>query len=45
MSVKTHSITAVIGPSGCGKSTFIRCLNCMHEVVPGVRMSGNIYID
>ena len=32
-----RKVTAVIGPSGCGKSTFIRCLNRMHEVVPGAR--------
>ncbi|CAB3394907.1 phosphate ABC transporter ATP-binding protein PstB [Kyrpidia spormannii] len=45
LSIRIHSITAVIGPSGCGKSTFIRCLNRMHEVVPGAKVSGNVYID
>jgi len=35
-------ITAVIGPSGCGKSTFIRCLNRMSELVPGVQVEGAI---
>ena len=35
-------ITAVIGPSGCGKSTFIRCLNRMNDLVPGVKVSGRI---
>jgi len=30
-----RSVTAIIGPSGCGKSTFLRCLNRMHETVPG----------
>ena len=30
-------ITAIIGPSGCGKSTFIRCLNRMNDLVPGVK--------
>ena len=34
-----RKVTAVIGPSGCGKSTFIRCLNRMHEVIPGGRVS------
>jgi phosphate transport system ATP-binding protein len=35
-------ITAVIGPSGCGKSTFIRCLNRMNDLVPGVKIGGTI---
>jgi phosphate transport system ATP-binding protein len=38
-------VTAVIGPSGCGKSTFIRCLNRMHEVVPGARAEGEVTLD
>ncbi len=37
--------TAIIGPSGCGKSTFIRCLNRMHEVVRGARVSGRVFLD
>jgi phosphate transport system ATP-binding protein len=40
-----NSVTAVIGPSGCGKSTFIRCINRMHEVVPGAKISGEILLD
>ncbi len=40
-----NQVTAVIGPSGCGKSTFIRCLNRMHEVVPGARAEGKIWLD
>src|SRR5881398_475413 len=39
------AVTAIIGPSGCGKSTFIRCLNRMHEVVPGARASGQVLLD
>ncbi|HZZ85324.1 MAG TPA: phosphate ABC transporter ATP-binding protein PstB [Anaeromyxobacteraceae bacterium] len=39
------SVTAVIGPSGCGKSTFLRCLNRMHELVPGGRASGKVTLD
>ena len=39
------AVTAIIGPSGCGKSTFIRCLNRMHEVVPGARVSGQVLLD
>ena len=34
-------ITAMIGPSGCGKSTFIRCLNRMNDLVPGVRSAAD----
>lgn len=39
------TVTAVIGPSGCGKSTFIRCINRMHELVPGARVSGKVLLD
>jgi phosphate transport system ATP-binding protein len=35
-----HAITAIIGPSGSGKSTLLRCMNRMHEVVPGGRVKG-----
>ena len=35
-------VTAFIGPSGCGKSTFLRCLNRMHELVPGARAEGRV---
>ncbi|HXY74377.1 MAG TPA: phosphate ABC transporter ATP-binding protein PstB [Dehalococcoidales bacterium] len=45
MNIKEQAITAVIGPSGCGKSTFIRCLNRMHEVVHGGRVSGKVMFD
>src|SRR5512134_701049 len=38
-------VTAIIGPSGCGKSTFVRCLNRMHEVVPGTRVEGKVTLD
>ncbi|KJS20579.1 MAG: hypothetical protein VR72_14395 [Clostridiaceae bacterium BRH_c20a] len=40
-----NRVTAIIGPSGCGKSTFIRCLNRMHEVVPGAKVEGKILIN
>ncbi|MBI2898520.1 MAG: phosphate ABC transporter ATP-binding protein [Deltaproteobacteria bacterium] len=40
-----RQVTAIIGPSGCGKSTFIRCLNRMHEVVPGARLEGRVLLD
>jgi len=38
-------VTAIIGPSGCGKTTFIRTLNRMSDVVPGARLSGDIFLD
>jgi len=43
--IEKNGITAIIGPSGCGKSTFIRCLNRMHEVVSGAKVSGNVLVD
>ena len=45
MNIKNNRITAIIGPSGCGKSTFLRCLNRMHELVPGARVEGNVLLD
>jgi phosphate transport system ATP-binding protein len=38
-----NKITAVIGPSGCGKSTFLKTLNRLVELIPGVRTSGEIF--
>jgi phosphate transport system ATP-binding protein len=37
-----HRVTALIGPSGCGKSTLLRCVNRMHEIVPGARAEGRV---
>jgi phosphate transport system ATP-binding protein len=45
LAVAPNQVTAIIGPSGCGKSTFIRCLNRMHEVVPGARAEGAILLN
>jgi phosphate transport system ATP-binding protein len=45
MGIGVQSITALIGPSGCGKSTFIRCLNRMHEVSEGGRVTGRVMMD
>ena len=45
LDVAPRRVTALIGPSGCGKSTFIRCLNRLHEVVPGARIQGKILLD
>ena len=43
--VMEKRVTALIGPSGCGKSTYIRCLNRLHEVIPGARMEGRVLLD
>jgi phosphate transport system ATP-binding protein len=40
-----NEVTAIIGPSGCGKSTMVRCLNRMHEEVPGARSDGRVELD
>jgi phosphate transport system ATP-binding protein len=45
MVAEPRSVTAIIGPSGCGKSTLIRCINRMHEEVPGARVSGKVLFD
>jgi phosphate transport system ATP-binding protein len=42
LDIYRNLITAVIGPSGCGKSTFIRCLNRMNDLVPGVQIDGRV---
>jgi phosphate transport system ATP-binding protein len=42
--IQANKVTALIGPSGCGKSTFIRCLNRMHEVIPGARAEGHVML-
>jgi phosphate transport system ATP-binding protein len=38
-------VTAIIGPSGCGKSTMVRCINRMHEEIPGARLEGRVLLD
>lgn len=43
--IPKNAITAIIGPSGCGKSTLIRCMNRMHEVVRGARITGEVLLD
>ncbi len=44
LNILANRATALIGPSGCGKSTFIRCLNRMHETLPGARVTGRVQI-
>ena len=45
LTVPANTVLAIIGPSGCGKTTFVRCLNRMHELVPGACQSGNVLVD
>jgi phosphate transport system ATP-binding protein len=45
LEIPDRQATAIIGPSGCGKSTLIRCLNRMHETVPGGRVEGRVLLD
>jgi phosphate transport system ATP-binding protein len=40
-----NRVTAMIGPSGCGKSTLVRCINRMHEEIPGARATGEVRLD
>ncbi len=42
MDVEERKVTAIMGPSGCGKSTLIRCINRLHELKPGAKVSGRI---
>jgi len=43
--IPAHRVTALIGPSGCGKSTLLRTLNRMNDIVPGVRVDGDVRVD
>ena len=43
--IPEHRITALIGPSGCGKSTFLKTLNRMNDLIPGVKITGEVTYD
>ncbi|QNM06056.1 phosphate ABC transporter ATP-binding protein PstB [Qiania dongpingensis] len=45
MNIKEKAVTAFIGPSGCGKSTFLKTLNRMNDLIPGVRIEGTVTLD
>jgi len=45
LNIREKQITALIGPSGCGKSTFLRTLNRMNDIIPGVRIEGEVLLD
>ncbi len=42
MDIPARAITALIGPSGCGKSTFLKTLNRMNDLVPGIKITGSV---
>jgi phosphate transport system ATP-binding protein len=45
LTIHARSITALIGPSGCGKSTFLRSINRLNDLIPGVRSEGKLLLD
>jgi phosphate transport system ATP-binding protein len=45
MAVPPRSVTALIGPSGCGKSTFLRSINRLNDLIPGIRHEGDLSLD
>ena len=45
LAIRPRAVTALIGPSGCGKSTFLRSLNRLNALIPGVRHAGSIRLD
>jgi len=45
LAIPRRAVVALVGPSGCGKSTFLRALNRMHDLVPGARVRGRIFLD
>ncbi len=45
VNIPVNRITAIIGPSGCGKSSLLRSFNRMNELIPGVRTTGEVFLD
>ena len=45
VAIPAHEITAFIGPSGCGKSTFLRTLNRMNDLIPSVKITGEVTLN
>lgn len=42
--IPANQVTAIIGPSGCGKTTLLRCINRMIDLIPGTKVSGNVFL-
>ena len=45
LSITKNIVAALMGPSGCGKTTLIRCINRMHELLPGATVSGKMFLN
>jgi phosphate transport system ATP-binding protein len=45
LKIPEKSVTAFIGPSGCGKTTYLRCLNRMNDIIPDIRVEGEVLLD
>lgn len=45
LEIPKNKVTALIGPSGCGKSTFLRCINRMNDLIPDVKITGNLLVE
>lgn len=45
LQIPANKVTALIGPSGCGKSTFLRCINRMNDLIPGVKITGKMLVE
>ncbi len=45
MAIPPRAVTALIGPSGCGKSTFLRSINRLNDLIPGIRHEGDLCLD
>jgi phosphate transport system ATP-binding protein len=43
--IERRAVTAIIGPSGCGKSTFLRSINRLNDLIPGIRHQGDILVE
>ncbi|HEU5305497.1 MAG TPA: phosphate ABC transporter ATP-binding protein PstB [Gemmatimonadales bacterium] len=43
--IQRRAVTAIIGPSGCGKSTFLRSVNRLNDLIPGIRHQGDILVE
>jgi len=45
LEIPSNKVTALIGPSGCGKSTFLRCINRMNDLIPDVKITGEMLVE
>ncbi|MFM9826845.1 phosphate ABC transporter ATP-binding protein PstB [Flavobacterium sp.] len=45
LEIPRNKVTALIGPSGCGKSTFLRCINRMNDLIPEVKITGQMLVE